>query len=588
MASAQLLPSAEMAELSVRPYDPPERKFSYSFPPKHLLTLVIPDVYGNPATGLHGAFEREFAYDYNYGEYVCYVGIITLIMAMLAVVTLVREFIVRTFSILALLALVIAFGGYAGNGAPYQFIMMWFPGWEGFRVPARFLIFFHLSMSVLAAVGFNQAVYYLSERRRLRPSTLAPLCFLVLALVALDLNWFSKKQAFRFNATTEILADQGDVLTYLNSNPGEYRIFRLMGEVPYDLEQKNFRQNQVKKELGARLQIQRIQPNLHRLWNIQALRGYEEGLLPPLSYLTFIGQDVPRRLMGRFSRNLQHLPPDTLLLGLLNVKYILVDRPFAFPCPQLTPIKQYGYRPDQNKRLTDIEMSLRNEYGAYALYENQDYLPRFVWGKRLREVCHLESLDMLRLSESSLHSEPATTYNGDIAPVPNHPLGRKGMVSMDVEKPNLSYLRAHTLAEKDRSPQDNLWNYAGVNQSFIFSRPEGSPNSYELKKTSNQEGEILLLEAPFAGWVCRIGDETIPMRRVNSAMMGCDLPPEQEEIVTFSYEPFSFRIGLFISCCFAMLLASTVFLWRYPCNILNAPKGRLGRERPFTDPIHEA
>ena len=80
------------------------------------------------------------------------------------------------FFLLALLSLIGAFGDFVWHGIPYQMAMLILPGGEHLRVPARFLIFFDFSVAVLAAVGFNQAVFYLSERRRIRPTTLTPIC----------------------------------------------------------------------------------------------------------------------------------------------------------------------------------------------------------------------------------------------------------------------------------------------------------------------------------------------------------------------------------------------------------------------------
>ena len=61
-------------------------------------------------------------------------------------------------------------------------------------------------------------------------------------------------------------------------------------------------------------------------------------------------------------------------------------------------------------------------------------------------------------------------------------------------------------------------------------------------------------------------DET-PMTRVNAAMMRCEVPagPTHMEI---RFEPFSFRLGLFVCCCFALLLCSFVCFVRQPVRML--------------------
>ena len=169
LAAAQLLPSAELAQQSMRQYDPPERMFSFSYPPRHLATMFYWDAFGNPVTGLHEFFNAKKEYDYNFGEWTAYVGVATVVLALVATLSMFQEFPVRAFFLLSLLSLLAAFGEQFSNGIPYQTVMMMLPGGSHLRVPARFLIFFDLSVCVLAAMGFNQVFYYLKERRRWRP-----------------------------------------------------------------------------------------------------------------------------------------------------------------------------------------------------------------------------------------------------------------------------------------------------------------------------------------------------------------------------------------------------------------------------------
>jgi hypothetical protein len=254
----------------------------------------------------------------------------TLVFALLAVCLLIREFVVRVFAVLALVSLLIAFGENVCNGVPYRFLMMLLPGGEGFRVPARFLFFSTLSLAVLAAIGFNQTVRYLAERRRIQDKTLKLTCLLILCVVLFDLYLFSRNQGFRFNDTDMVLEDRGAVTDYLLKHPGEYRVFHLTSEIQHDLEENRFLVNRERKKMGALLQVQRLQPNLNTLWGIEALNGYEEGLLPSLNFRAFVDADTPRDLMGQFTRNLRRLPPDTQLMGLLNVRYLLCDQPLSY------------------------------------------------------------------------------------------------------------------------------------------------------------------------------------------------------------------------------------------------------------------
>ncbi|MFW6303312.1 MAG: hypothetical protein ACOC2L_01710, partial [Candidatus Sumerlaeota bacterium] len=354
LASAQVLPAAELSEHSVRPFDNPDRMFVGSFPPVHIFASFIPGIYGSAADGLHTAFEPGFIFPptdermYPFDEFVCYVGLFPIILTMIAIVGLIRESIVRAFSILALFSIVVASGNFLVDGWIYRFIMMWFPGGLGFRVPARFMIFYTLSISVLAGVGLNYVSHYLLERRRFRRLAVWPICAFVLLVVFIDLGSYSLDQAFRYFGNISVLNEwsgdnyQGDtVLEYLTQEGRESdsRIYRNTGNPPFGSDLHFYLHSRPyvtdRKFWAATIRVHSFQPNLNRLWDLQTVHGYEEGLLPTMNYRTFIGHDGSRNLIGRFHSNLglreTGLPDgeatiDATFLGLLNVKYVMAQR----------------------------------------------------------------------------------------------------------------------------------------------------------------------------------------------------------------------------------------------------------------------
>ncbi|MBN1866139.1 hypothetical protein JW916_02485 [Candidatus Sumerlaeota bacterium] len=567
LGAAQLLPAAELAGRSLRHFDPPEYMVVDSFPPKHLITLIWPTAYGDPFHGLRDLMGQEYLY--NFSEYSCYIGVLTVALALIAVFTVGKEFVVRVFSFLALASVLLAFGGYAVNGAPYQFAMLWYPGTQHLRVPARFLVFFDLSVAVLAAIGFNQVVFYLKERRRVRFSTLAVLRILIVVLVLGELALYRKHQVFRYHDDASILDNkrQGPAWTFLEKNNGDHRTLRLMAEIPYnlfgagatdpnqsaaptdydvnaDIETEKIKFIMWGRRAVARLQLVRFQPNLNMLGKIQSLSGYEEGLLPPLSHRMLIGQDVPRHLMGRFSRNVYSPAPDTELLGLLNVKYVIAD--WVIESPRLKPILRavlfedvdtdaFGFR---EPREPDEYWSLPRT-SRYTLYENLDYLPRFVWGKALRRAYNLAELEVDEYDET-------------------------GLISRDRLEPDLEYI----VTSRRRSPLVEPVTVALGEPAH----PNGSPNAYLVDKSKDLSGEVVMLETAYPGWVCKWKNKRLPMDRVNPLMMSCAVPQDVERL-EFRFEPFSFRLGLFISCCFAMLLTASLFFANFPAAPLSKQKG---------------
>lgn len=540
LAAAQILPTAELSAASSHRFDPPERRFAGSLPPMYLLTLVAPSAYGNPATGLYSASNAAVPKQYNYNEFVCYVGVVTLALALLGACLLIHEFIVRAFVVMALSSLILAFGNYAAHGLFYQFVMMWFPGEHGFRVPARFLIFFVVSTSVLAALGFNQMSHYLSERRRVSRLAVGVCGLLVIALTFVDLRLFSSNQTFRFTDTTDVLMDGGPCLNALQASAGEHRLARLTGpsDVPDLYGAYEGFSRLAERRVAASLQIQRVQPNLHRIWGIQALDGYEEGLLPTLDYRSFLGYDLPLHRMGQFTRNVHvTVSPDTFLLGLLNVKYVLSDR--ELESPHLRPVASQVFEPTTYSETLALERmgDLAPESFRATLYENLDYLPRLLWGEPLRRVANLSALDVPT-------TDPA------------------GMIAMDTREPNLAYRLPGGAAASAPLPTR-----LGNDDALEIGRPAGSPDAYSFEKPAARWGEIVLAESPYPGWVCRWPGGVKEMTRLNPAMMHCTVPPGPTHL-EIRFEPFSFRLGLFVSCCSALLLCAFLCFIRQPVHTL--------------------
>ncbi|HBF33112.1 TPA: hypothetical protein DDW35_00985, partial [Candidatus Sumerlaeota bacterium] len=572
LSSAQTLPSAELSPRSLRMLDPPERMFVDSYPPRNLISLLVPQAFGNPVQGLHnmdgtplsetdlGMFARdqwakvagigsEFeAFAYN--EWVMYMGLATIIFAGIALITLFHEFLVRCFFFLMLFSLIMAVGSYIPiTTPPYKMVVTWIPGGENLRVPARFLIFFCMSVVVLAAVGFNQVLYFLRERLRAPDSTLALVRILILVVVFGDLFYFSKTQMFRYNDTDLILREKGPALTFFEQNPGEYKIFRQMVEVPYNTDGNQIAARQREKREATRRQIQRLQPNLNRLSNVQVDNGYEEGLLPTFSYWLF---------EHTFHRNLRSMTPDTTLMGLMNIKYLMTDRFYKEgESSGLIPQNRYAIL-EQPLPVPDATKSTRPYYqelpaGIWpttdaqseqflALYENRNFCPKFAWGAALRNQFDFKALETnvfpTRALLSTLETPTSATY-----------AYRKNALT--------SATAVSTI------PTAALGN-------FTFTRE--SANSFLLQKSAKDEGEIIMLEGDYPGWVCRWENKVVPLKRVNACMMSCDAPVGPSKL-HFQFEPFSFRLGAFISCLFVLLLSSCVFFLDFPTK-LGKPRKR--------------
>lgn len=149
MAALQLLPTHELAELSLRGgaigYD---QFVNMSMPPERLLCLLLPDFFGNPATGSYWGREAGF-----FIQLCPYVGILTVVLALVAVRegrAPVRGF----FTALAAAGLLLSLGHYTGLFHALHEV----PVLRQFRIPTRFLLWWGFAAAVLAGLGLERLV----------------------------------------------------------------------------------------------------------------------------------------------------------------------------------------------------------------------------------------------------------------------------------------------------------------------------------------------------------------------------------------------------------------------------------------------
>ncbi len=166
LAAAQLLPTLELNGLGLRTGGLPFRQaVSFSLRPRLLAQTFLPPFGGR----LDEAFGSE-----GYGEFVGYVGIVTLVLAGLAVVGYgrwlrdVRKATpaplapgdllpglgrIMPLLVLAATGVVLALGAY---NPLYYLLWRFVPGFDLFRGPARWMALFALAAAVLAGIGLDR------------------------------------------------------------------------------------------------------------------------------------------------------------------------------------------------------------------------------------------------------------------------------------------------------------------------------------------------------------------------------------------------------------------------------------------------
>ena len=152
IAAVQLLPTMELAGLSPRAGGIDYGQFvNMSLPPERLLTLLLPDLWGNSA---HGSYWGDLGDAGGFFIQLCpYIGVLALLLALVGALdsgSTVRGY----FVLLCVLGLALSLGRFTG----FFELLHEVPLLRQFRIPTRFLIWWAFGAAVLSGLGVDRLV----------------------------------------------------------------------------------------------------------------------------------------------------------------------------------------------------------------------------------------------------------------------------------------------------------------------------------------------------------------------------------------------------------------------------------------------
>ncbi len=181
-AAVQILPTIELLRHSLRATASYDFFSSFSMPPRFVLTLFAPFIMGG---GDGGLFRAPYIGPAFVGEYLAYVGTLTV---MLALVSLLLKPDARTkfWAVVAVVCLGLALGRFL----PFNLykLVYYVPVLNLFRVPARHLMEVEFALAVLAGRGLTAIAVSRSSAKTLRAVGVAG--GLVLLLTWLTVTWW--------------------------------------------------------------------------------------------------------------------------------------------------------------------------------------------------------------------------------------------------------------------------------------------------------------------------------------------------------------------------------------------------------------
>jgi hypothetical protein len=474
----------------------------YSLPPLLLATLVAPT-------------------NFQFPEWVLYSGAVPLILAILAFFGSSRR---ESFfwGGVVLFSLVYAIG----PATPLFPFLHRLPGFAQLRVPPRIWFIGGFSMTVLAALGAEEALTArrIQRWRRwlillafavigaeagavvafliLRTSPWRLIATLVTSLVALGLlvtHYRGKLQAHRFQIlililllaelvptawfytepvpVSEILKET-PALDFLRQQPGLWRVYSSHAELPY----ASAAQERIEAAEGLlALQIGHY-VDLVKHASGCLIQGYGTGVPPcltaeidPLAY--------------------EQARPQPALLGLLNVRFVLTSLIYQNP-----------------------DLKLSADFGEERIYENQRWLPRAFVVFQTRTLPDqssiLDSLNKIDPGQTALLTEPLSYAPEEpLPPIPAEVLARTA---------NGTTVHVH------------------------LQRP----------------GFLVVSRTWMPGWKAWIDGEQTAVYRVDYALQGVQLPTG-EHTIHFRYEPIEWRLGWPLSLISAAIAVTSAVVWAF-------------------------
>jgi len=166
MAAVQILPTIELLRNSVRASASYDFFSSFSMPPRLALTLFAPYLFGG-GNGL--LFRAPYVGPTFFGEYVTYVGLLTVMLALVAIL-IKPDARTKFWAIVFVVCLLLAFGRFL----PFHLyrIVYYIPVLNLFRVPARHSMEVQFALAVLAGRGITLISTMRRETKAIQKRTL--------------------------------------------------------------------------------------------------------------------------------------------------------------------------------------------------------------------------------------------------------------------------------------------------------------------------------------------------------------------------------------------------------------------------------
>ncbi len=504
-----------------------------------------------------------------YGEDIAYLGIIGAVLALIGAVRR-RAWV---WIGLALIGLFLAVGRY--NPAYYLGIAA-LPGFNLFRVPARWLMLFALGGSMLAGIGFSVVKTWLTTHHplptqagkegtafpfaplHLRAFALMP--YVLFAFVCADLLLANRAlphsltvpheawDAERFTISQlQVLIDDEPIPPRVLSISGGFFDPGDVGTLTARYQAWGMNAEEIRLALVALKHKELVVPNINAAWGIPSADGFDGGLLPTRWYAEYTEQFLPadqamldgrlRELLAQESCRGACVPPAEILAA-MDVRYVILDKVYdvwheeiaydtgipitgsanyhnvqAFPADVVDVVTN---SPDVIPFVVDAEAE-----GQPLELPNSGSPPLYRVRYRLGDSGAVP--DRVRVSVDSGVTIWAVTLvntnSGTFQQLAPYPFQR--ILSSDVKIYALEGLRERVSIAFD-APQYSVIAY--------------SDTRIDLRIPTRHGGTVILRDAYYPGWVATYNGDSVPLERYDTMFRAVTIPEGCGELV-IEYRP---------------------------------------------------
>ncbi len=335
-----------------------------------------------------------------------------------------------------------------------------------------------------------------------------------------------------------------------------------------------------------------LSPNLSLTWGVQAVDGFDGGVLPLRSYATFTSlftggaPSADGRLRERVTAT-----PDQRLLALAGVRWLIADKTGDVWRGGVYYDRQFALNLAANERAalevrpsfpaTHLGLIGAAEDAATITFVNaagdrqtrpaRDYLVTTdAWpiGRVPNTPVRVEFQGPLRLQSASLADEESGSFQTlTLAP---YRLVHSGDVKVyaATATPARAFVAAEVMVADDREALQLLADPAFDPTRTVLVPPELAPamsaigssqpvtitdyRPEQVTLRASGPGMLVLADAYYPGWEATVSGQPVPVLRANVMFRAVALPPGEHE-VRFTYVPRSLALGLLLSAIAAVV-----------------------------------